>query len=177
MILDKRQLIKLENTLKVLNELEKKGLIERYAMGGGIAVLFYAEPVLTYDLDIFCLLPEKEEVITLSPIYEYLQKKDYRTHKEHIIIEGIPVQFIPAYNELVEEAIEEAIEEKFGRVRTRVVSVEHLLAIMLQTNRRKDRERISLLLDEAEIDMAYLKDILKRHRLQRNWDRFRKGIP
>ncbi|MCL0092519.1 hypothetical protein M1N92_02470 [Dehalococcoidia bacterium] len=47
----------MEKTLKVFNELEKTGLIRRYVIGGGIAVLFYAEPILTYDLDVFCLLP------------------------------------------------------------------------------------------------------------------------
>lgn len=112
----------MEKTLKVFNELEKTGLIRRYVIGGGIAVLFYAEPILTYDLDVFCLLPvclppaagrpaERGGLITLSPIYEYLQKKGYSVQEEHIVIEGIPVRFIPAYNELVEEAVEKAREE------------------------------------------------------------------
>jgi hypothetical protein len=36
-----------EKTLKVLNKPEKKGLIERYAIGGGIAVhMLYLENVL-----------------------------------------------------------------------------------------------------------------------------------
>ncbi len=82
-------------------------------IGGGIAVLFYAEPILTYDLDVFCLLPaEKGGLISLSALYKYLRKKGYREQEEHIVIEGIPVQFIPAYNELVEEAIERAVEVK-----------------------------------------------------------------
>ena len=139
----------MEETLKVLNELEKKGLIERYVIGDGIGVLYYAEPVLTYDLDVFCVLPtEREGFITLSPIYEYLRKKGYRVDGEHIVIEGIPVQFIPAYNKLVEEAVDEAGEVKYKRVKTRIVRAEHLLAIMLQTYRAKDRERMLLILDE-----------------------------
>ncbi|MCL0084202.1 hypothetical protein M1N82_01455 [Dehalococcoidia bacterium] len=112
-----------EKTLKVFNELEKTGLIRRYVIGGGIAVLFYAEPI-TYDLDVFCLLPvcpppaagrpaERRGLITLSPIYEYLQKKGYSVQEEHIVIEGIPVRFIPAYNELVEEAVEKAREVEY----------------------------------------------------------------
>ena len=102
-----------EKTLKVLNDLAKKGLIERYVIGGGIAVIYYAEPVLTYDLDVFCFLStEREGLITLSPIYEYLGKKGYSVQGEHVAIEGIPVQFIPAYNELVEEAVNKAVEIK-----------------------------------------------------------------
>ena len=106
----------MEKALKALNDLETKGLIDRYVIGGGIAVLYYAEPVLTYDLDVFCLLPSAGSgLITLSPIYEYLRKKGYSVHGEHVVIEGIPVQFIPAYNKLVEEAIDDAVEVKYER--------------------------------------------------------------
>ena len=164
----------MKKTLKVLNDMVKMGLIEQYAIGGGIAVLYYTEPVLTYDLDVFCLLPvDKSELITLSPIYEYLQKKGYREDGEHIIIEGIPVQMIPAYNEIIEEALNEAAEVKYQQIKTRIVRVEHLLAIMLQTYRPKDRERILLLLDETQIDMIYLEDVLKRHGLMKKWLTFR----
>lgn len=164
----------MKKTLKVLNDMVEMGLIEQYAIGGGIAVLYYTEPVLTYDLDVFCLLPvDKSELITLSPIYEYLQKKGYREDGEHIIIEGIPVQMIPAYNEIIEEALNEAAEVKYQQIKTRIVRVEHLLAIMLQTYRPKDRERILLLLDETQIDMIYLEDVLKRHGLMKKWLTFR----
>ena len=65
----------MEKTLKVFNDLEKKCLIKRYVIGGGIAVLFYAEPILTYDLDVFCLLPaERGGLITLSDLYKYLPR-------------------------------------------------------------------------------------------------------
>jgi hypothetical protein len=43
----------LKKTLKVLNDLKKKGIIKDYAIAGGIATIFYVEPILTYDLDIF----------------------------------------------------------------------------------------------------------------------------
>jgi hypothetical protein len=163
-----------KKTLKVLNDMLEMGLIEQYAIGGGIAVLYYTEPVLTYDLDVFCLLPaDKGELVTLSPIYKYLQKKGYREDGEHIIIEGIPVQMIPAYNEIIEEALNEAAEVQYQQIKTRIVRVEHLLAIMLQTYRPRDRERILLLLDETQIDMLYLEDVLKRHGLMKKWLTFR----
>jgi uncharacterized protein (UPF0297 family) len=44
----------------------------------------------------------------LLPIYDYLKKKGYKPFKKHIVIAGIPVQFIPAYNDLVKEAIKNA---------------------------------------------------------------------
>ncbi len=165
----------MEKTLKILNHLKNEGLIKQYAIGGGIAVLYYAEPVLTYDLDVFCLLPrEQDNLITLSPIYEYLSGKGYRTEGEHIVIEEIPVQFIPAYNDLVKEALNNAVEIKYKRVKSGIVGLEYLLSIMLQTYRPKERERILMLIDETQIDMTKLLNILKRHGLLKKWREFRR---
>ena len=167
----------MEKTLKVLNELERKGFIERYAIGGGIATLFYGEPVLTYDLDVFVFLPAtKSSLVVLSPIYDTLRRKGYREDKEHVIVEGIPVQFIPAYNLLVEEALREACELQYKRVKTRVLRAEHLLAVMLQTGRPKDKARMTLFLEEAKIDQAKLTKIIKRHGLREAWSRFKKQL-
>jgi len=46
----------MKETLKVINELREKNLIDDYAIGGGIGALSYIEPFLTYDLAvaIFC---------------------------------------------------------------------------------------------------------------------------
>lgn len=98
----------------------------------------------------------------------------YDADAEHIVIEGMPVQFIPSYNPLVDEAVAEAAEVPYRETTTRVVRAEHLLAIMLQTGRPKDRERMLLLLEEAKIDEALLKGILDRHGLVERWNAFRK---
>ena len=50
----------MEKTLQVLNALERGGVLRRYAIGGAMAATFYAEPVLTFDLDIFVLLPQAQ---------------------------------------------------------------------------------------------------------------------
>jgi len=164
----------MEKTLKVLNELERKKIIEKYAIGGGIATIFYMEPVLTYDMDVFIFLPHTSSgLISLSPVYEYLRNKGYKAHQEHLMIEGVPVQFIPAYNALVEEAVKEAREIRYKRTKTRVLRVEHLLAIMLQTNRLKDRTRMAQLLEEAKVETGYLMEILVQHGLRERWDEFR----
>ena len=167
----------MEKTPKVLNELEKRGMIERYAIGGGIATLFYTEPILTYDMDIFVFLPaSKSKLVLLSPIYDYLRGKGYREDKEHVIIEGIPVQLIPAYNPLVEQAVEKAREVKYKRVKTRVLRPEYLFAIMLQTDRPKDRARMTLFLEEAKMNQSELTQIMKHHKLSEKWHRFRKQV-
>ena len=163
----------MEKTLKILNELEKLGLIQRYAIGGAIAALFHAEPVLTYDMDVYCFLPTPTgPQVTPSPIYEHLREKGYLEYEEHIFIEGVPVHIIPAYNALITEALKQAQETRFKRTRMRVVRIEHLVAILLQTDRPKDRQRLPQLLDEAKIDRRSLGRIIKRHGLSRKWQAF-----
>ena len=163
----------MENIIKIINEMEEEGLIGKYAISGGIAVIFYVEPILTYDLDIF-FLPTGEEkpLLSLSPIYDYLKRKGYHADKEHIIIDQTPVQFIPVYNELIKEAVKNAKVTTYKKTRTQVLKAEYLIAIMLQTFRPKDKERIIKLLDESKIDMKYLKGILKRHNLFERFNHF-----
>ncbi len=163
----------MEKVLKVIKELKGKEVIRNYAIGGGIAVMYYVEPLLTYDLDIF-FIPVKDSLDVLSPIYNYLKKKSYRAYKEHVIIEGVPVQFIPVYNELVREAVENSVEAKYGRIKTRVISLEYLVTIIFQTFRPKDRERIIKIMEEAEVDLIFLKKILKKYNLYEKFKKFRR---
>ena len=155
----------MEKAIKVINELQEKGIINDYAIGGGIAVIFYAEPILTYDLDIFFTSVEEKKLVSLSPIYNYCREKGYRVDKEHIIIEGLPVQFIPVYNELVQEAVKNAVEKKYKKTKTKTLNPEYLIAIMLQTFRPKDKERMMKLIEETKINNDYLKKILQKHKL------------
>lgn len=165
----------MDRTLKVLNELVRERVIESYAIGGGVAGLFYMEPVLTYDMDVFVFLPQGRpgKLVSLSPIYEYLRRKGYQPQREQIVIEGVPVQFIPAYNDLVEEAVKESVEKRYKKTKTRILRAEHLVAIMLQTDRPKDRARMAQLLEEASIHKGRLDRILKRHDLWQRWHKFR----
>lgn len=164
----------MEEAIKVCNELKEKGLIKDYAIGGGIAAIFYVEPLLTYDLDIFFIPSGEESLSILSPIYDYLRQKGYSEHKEHIIVGGIPVQFIPVYNELIEEAVKEAVSIEYKDIETKVVRAEYLVAIMLQTSRPKDKERIVRFLDEEKVDMDNLTNILRKHKLEEKFKRLRR---
>ncbi|MBI4346285.1 MAG: hypothetical protein HY553_05495 [Elusimicrobia bacterium] len=167
----------MERTLAVLNELVRDRVIEKYAIGGAMAAVFYAEPVPTYDLDVFVLLaPPQGPIVSLRPIYEYLRQKGFKESKEHVLVEGIPVQFIPAYNALVEEAVEKAGSKAYGERRTRVIRPEYLMAIMLQTGRSKDKLRIAQFLESVAYDKNALRDILKRHGLSAAWEKFLRGL-
>lgn len=161
------------NTLKRIGELKNKKIIGDFAISGSVAVLYYVEPLLTYDLDIF-FIPVEESIDVLTPIYNYLRKKGYKFDKEHVIIEGIPVQFIPVYNELVNEAVLKSVEAKYGRIKTKVLGLEYLVAIMIQTYRAKDRERLIKIFEEAEMDLRLLRKILKKYNLHDKYTEFRR---
>jgi hypothetical protein len=151
----------------------RDGVIERYAIGGAVAAIFYVEPINTDDLDIFFRIGHpKDDLAILAPLYDYLSALGYRAQGETIEIEGWPVQFLPVFNPLIEEAVEEAREIKFKRTRTRVMQAEHLVAVMLQTGRLKDYARIMQFIEYEAIDHERLSDILTRHGLMKEWKRF-----
>jgi len=157
----------MKNTIKVLEEMKATNLIKDYAIGGGIAALYYVEPILTYDLDIFVIISGKKKeksLIELTPIYDYLKSKGYAWKGEHIMIEGVPVQFIPA-DKLEEEAIKAAKETIYQEVRTKVLTPEYLITILLRAGRRKDFDKILKLMEQTKVDKQKLKIILKKYHL------------
>lgn len=162
----------MKKTIEVLNQLQKKGLIKDYAIGGGIATIFYVEPFFTYDLDVFIIpsgMPREQNLILLSPIYGYLEAKGYKWKGEHIIIEGVPVQFIPA-DELEKEAVTRAKAVEYEGVKTRVMAPEYLVAVLLRVGRKKDMEKIEKLLEQTKIDKRKLGAILRKYGLTRKFD-------
>lgn len=163
----------MEKTLQILNKLKEKGLVDDYAIGGGIATIFYTEPVFTYDLDVFVIIKAESagKIISFAPIYSYLKAKGCTWKGEHIVIEGMPVQFIPAGSDLEKEAIENAKDITYDEVKTKVLLAEYLIAIALKVGRRKDFEKVVRLVEQAKIDKDVLKKILQKHHLM---DKFEK---
>ena len=150
--------------------MKSDGIIEDYAIGGAMAVLFYAEPTRTYDLDVFVLLPDSETSnVLMTPIYEWLKTRGFEPDAEHVMVHGVPVQLIPAYNDLVKEAITEARQHDYDGVSVQVTPPEHLIAIAFQTGGRKRRERAFQLLETTDIDRNKLDDLLSRHSIQSPW--------
>jgi len=164
----------MERAIKVIHQLRQQGLIRDYAIGGASALIFYTEPALTYDVDVFIVVEGSEsELVSLAPLYEHLRARGYTPQGEQVLIEGVPVQFIVAYNPLTVEAVQEAQTHRLNQTEVRVMSPEHLVAIALQTGRAKDRERIRLLLESNAVDPARLQPILERYGLQERWHFFR----
>jgi len=155
----------------------KDGVIERYAIGGAVGALFYIEPINTNDLDIFFHVKDSSVGLDiLAPLYKYLSGLGYKVKGEAIEIEGWPVQFLPIFNPLLEEAVEQAKEVRFQRAKTRVMRAEHLVAIMLQTGRLKDQARIAQFIEHDAVDQKLLIDILERYGLLKKWEALSKKM-
>jgi hypothetical protein len=156
----------LADVFRVLDELRREGVVENYAVGGAMAVLFYAEPARTYDLDVFVVLRGAAAGLTdLSALYAWLQDHGHTPDAEHVLIHGVPVQFLPTYNSLVEEAVRNARELSYGETPVRVVAPEHLVALALQAGGSRRRERAAQLIEAESVDRAHLGQILDRYRL------------
>jgi hypothetical protein len=160
----------MRETLKIMNRMIKDGVIEEYAIGGAVAAIYYLEPFDTADLDVFVQVNSAgSDLMILAPIYEYLTEHGHKPKGEFIYIEEIPVQFLPIFNPLTEEAVEKAQTIKYSKVATRIMLPEHLVAIMLETGRPKDYLRISMFLEQGAVNMRQLHAVLKRHGLKKKW--------
>jgi hypothetical protein len=160
----------LADVFRVLNDMKADRIIEDYAIGGAMAVLFYAEPTRTYDLDVFVLLPASDEpLIVLTPMYAWLQERGFEPEAEHVVVHGVPVQLIPAYNDLVHEAVAAARQLDYDGVPVRVTPPEHLIALAFQAGGGRRRERAFQLLETTDIDRDTLDLLLHRHHIGRPW--------
>ena len=161
----------MRETLQYLARLRESGVIGDYAVGGAMAATFYIEPISTFDLDVFVVLPQPPGnlLVTLTPLYNHLRAAGFREDKECVVIAGIPVQFLPVFNPLVGEALANAVEMDYEGVKVSVFSAEHLAAIALQTGRGKDIARIQSFIESGVLDTEKLTDILTRHGLEEKW--------
>src|SRR5712691_10467177 len=100
----------MEIVIQVLNRMQADGAIDKYAIGGGIAAIYYLEPYHTDDIDVFILpvVVGESGLVSLEPIYEYLENLGYSAVKEGVLIEDWEVQFLPASKSVQEEAVAQA---------------------------------------------------------------------
>jgi hypothetical protein len=106
----------MEKVIQVLNRMQADGIIERFAIGGGIAAIRYLEPYLTDDIDVFIspVVVGPNGLVSFGGIYAYLEKLGYNTEREYIRIEGWLVQFVPASESVQEEAVSQAERVAFA---------------------------------------------------------------
>lgn len=156
----------MRDVILAINSLVDQGVVPTYAIGGAIGASFYVEASATEDVDVFVVLPKSPGgLLTLDPIYVALKSLGGNVVGEHVRIGSWPVQILPAYNPLVEEALAQAIEVQFDGVPTRVMTAEYLCAICLDTARTKDFLRVSLFIEQEAVDLAALESLMDRFKL------------
>lgn len=79
------------------------------------------------------------------------------------MIHGVPVQLIPAYNDLVVDAVQNARLHDYEGVGVRVVDPDHLVALALQAGGGRRRERAGQLLQSGTVARKRLRAILTKH--------------
>jgi|WetSurMetagenome_2_1015567.scaffolds.fasta_scaffold343009_1 hypothetical protein len=164
----------MKKTLQILNELVNQDVIKEYAIAGGMAQFYYVEPSVTYDLDLVVNLSVSDNPLApLTRLYNWADENNFKTESEHIIIEGIPVQFLLPYNDLISEALQKRVQVSLFDEVTFILSAEYLMAIMLQTWRPTDRERLLRFFNEADYDEKILNDILERFKLLSQLTKFK----
>ncbi len=165
----------MKKTLQILNNLVESGIIKEYAIAGGMAQFYYIEPSVTYDLDLIVNIDvDEKDLAPLHKLYDWAAHNDYKTEGEHIIIAGIPVQFLLAYNSLISEALYNRAQITLFEEKTFILGAEYLMAIMLQTGRPIDRERLLRFFDEPNYNENKFIDIINRFDLSEKYKDLRK---
>jgi hypothetical protein len=153
--------------IAAIENMRRDGVIDEYAVGGAMAVTFWSEPTTTYDLDVFVIFRSAGPIVDLGPIYDWAAARGYPSAAEHIEIEGLPVQLLPAPNALVEEAIKTAAELDYAGQPVRVIRPEYLVAMWSEGSARtmKRRARAAALMEEVEMDRELLNTLAERYEL------------
>jgi hypothetical protein len=164
----------IREVIKVINQMQADGVMERYAVGGAVGATFYLEPIATLDVDVFVSFKPETSSALVSPqrIYDYLTTRGGTVQGEYIVISGWPVQFLPPAGPLGEEALAQAVEKDVAGVPARVFTAEHLAAIALQAGRAKDKARLLQFIEAGVLDQARFQAVLARHELVAAWKRF-----
>lgn len=154
----------LREVFSVLGEMAAAGVVRRWAVVGAVGALFYAEPTRTYDLDVAILLPgEAGPILSLAPVYSWLAERGFQADAEHVLVHGVPVQFLSGEPPLWREAVDEARSFDYEGLAVPVASAEHLVAMALEAPSARRRERAALLVESGAVDRARLAEIAARH--------------
>jgi len=168
--------MKIQDVIVMLNQIERDGVIKRYAIGGAVGATFYLEPVSTLDVDVFIAFKPQQESIIVSPtpIFDYLRGFGCKMEGEYIVISGWPVQFLPVSGPLLEEALDNGVEVDVEGEPARVLAAEYLAALALQTGRAKDKARLLQFIEAHALDRKKFEELVERHGLTDTWREFQR---
>ncbi len=162
----------MKEVAELLNAMRAAGVISEYALFGAIAQMRYTEPVATLDADVLVTVPSPKKLDPLKAIYEFCAARGYRPEGEAVRVGAWPVQFVPVFSPLTEEALEQAETADFEGESLRVLRADHLAVIALGAGRAKDYARILGLLESGSVSREQVARLATRHGLADGWTRF-----
>ena len=118
---------------------------------------------------------DDSDLVPLSPVYGKLKEWGYlpdEHEKECINIEGTPVQFLPAYDALLQEALVQARSFDYEGVETKVMLAEYLAAICVKTGRLKDKLRVQMLQLSKGFSESQFLGLLSNFNLKERFDKW-----
>jgi len=163
----------MKDVAALLNDIVDAGIIADYAVFGAVAQMRYTEAVATLDADILVSLPADTGLDILGPLYEFCSQRGFTPEGEAIRVGDWPVQFIPTFNALTEEALANAEVGEVEGVPLRVIRADYLAIIALSTGRAKDFARIVALVESGSLELESAARIAENHSLQSQWIAFR----
>lgn len=103
--------------------------------------------------------------MSLASIYDWARARGFGLDAEHVLVHGVPVQFLPVHNALAEAAVTTVRTLEYNEQPVRVVDPEHLTALAFQAGGSRRRERARRLLDAGAVDRQRL-----QARLRETWN-------
>ena len=159
------------DVLILLSRLKAEGVIDDYAIGGAVAVGLWTEPVATQDLDVIVTIAGgAHRLDPLRPLLDWFNHQGHAFEGEHVLIAGVPVQFLLAWSPLVREAVATAAEVVYDPADSqspaiRLIRPTYLVA-MWQMDKGADtprrRESAARLGEAGLVDETLLTDLLSR---------------
>jgi len=145
---------------KIFNQLKKKKVFQDYAIGGAVAVNYYAEPRNTIDLDLYFLVDDRG----YHQLWQTLTDIGYKAQGQRIVVEGVPVDMFPvSVHPIFEEALRNAKQVRVTGVPIKVFTPEYLIATKLMSFRPRDRADIYDLFEFGKVNKDVLNDIMRRY--------------
>ncbi len=163
----------MEEVAKLLNDMVSAEVITNYAVFGAVAQMRYTEALATMDADILVAVTEPDALDCLSSIYAFCSERGYIPEGEAVPVGDWPVQFIPAFDALTEEAMKNAETGDLEGTPIRVVRADYLAVIALSVGRGKDFARILALRESGSVTDEQIADLAHRHQLGEAWQTFK----
>ncbi|RYG63720.1 hypothetical protein EON80_20650 [bacterium] len=156
---------------RALNAMVAEEVVEKYAVCGGTAALFYADTLRTYDIDIFVLLEQKGFLIDIGPVYRWAESRGYEVHREHLLIHSVPVQVLDAGAGLELEAVQDANQLDYDGVPVPVVRPEYLALLYAKAGGRQRIARAVDLVETVDFDKKLTNDLVEKYQLHAAWQK------